>query len=311
MQQEHNIFDPVRQIVKKIHKKRRRISGGTGKKERYEMRDTPLYYELGKVILEIASKNRYQGEDKQNLISQIGNILQKEFDDNENIVRWAVRFVESFDEKQFKEISKLCRNSLGQLREITDILDNRNRLEIKNDDIKIFKKEYASLETYDERRKLCTQLKRKYSQGGADIDFIELQENFDFTDRTVRNVLDGTVDDRKKLRESLGSQFIQNLRYLCMLLSREETFSTENSRKIIKKLVKSKPAKDLSDKEISSLYLNFKKFLVLNSGARDGLRGRVSPYSMTLLQKMLLAIQSEDDFKDYQSTGELFKSIGI
>jgi len=305
------MFDPVRQIIKKIHKKRRKISGGTGKKERYEMRDTALYYELGKAIVEIANKNGYQGEDKQNLISKTGNVLQKEFDDNENIARWSVRFSESFDEKDFKEISKLCRNSLGQLREITDILDKRNPLEIKNEEIKTFKKEYASLETYDERRKLCTQLKRKYSQGGVDIDFIELQENFDFLDRTVRNVLDGTADTRKKLRESLGSQFIQNLRYLCMLLSREETFSTENSRKIIKKLVKSKPPTDLPDKEISSLYLNLKKFLVLNSRAREGLRGRISPYSMTLLQKMLLAIQSEDDFKDYQSTGELFRSIGI
>ena len=226
MQQEQNMFDPVRQIVKKIHKKRRTISGGTGKKSRYEMRDTYLYYELGKSILEIATKNGYQGEDKQNLISQTGSILQKEFDDNENIARWSVRFAESFGGKEFKEISKLCRNSLGQLREITDILDKRNPLEIKNEEIKTFKKEYASLETYDERRKLCTKLKRKYSQGGVDIDFVELQENFDFTDRIARNVRDGTADDRKKLRESLGSQLIQNLRYLFMLISRESTFST-------------------------------------------------------------------------------------
>lgn len=310
MQQEQNMFDPVRQIIKKIHKKRRKISGGTGKKERYEMRDTALYYELGKVIVEIANKNGYQGEDKQNLISKTGNVLQKEFDDNENIARWSVRFSESFDEKDFKEISKLCRNSLGQLREITEILDKRNPLEIKNEDIKNFKKEYASLKTYDKRRKLCTELKRKYSQGGVDIDFVVLQENFDFTDRTVRNALEGTETHRRDLRELLGNPFVQNIRYLCMLLSREETFSTESSRKIIKKLVKSKPPKDLP-KEIPILYLNLKKFLVLNSRAREGLRNTISPYSMILLQKMLLAIQSEDDFKDYQNTGELFRNIGI
>jgi len=30
MQQEQNMFDPVRHIIKKIHKKRRKVSGGDG-----------------------------------------------------------------------------------------------------------------------------------------------------------------------------------------------------------------------------------------------------------------------------------------
>ena len=312
MQHHQNGMESIRDIVKQIHKKRKKVGGGTGKKERYEMRDTTLYYKLGNTIVDIAQKEGCQGETKQNFIGKVGQLLQKEFDDNENIAKLSVRLFEAYaDEEQFRKVSKLCRNSLGQLREIIDILHQTNPFEIPSSEIENFKKQYELLETYDERRKLCTEIKRKYSLGGADVDLDELRESFDATERTVRAVLDGTEQDREKLRNAFGTQPIQDIRYMCMLLSREETFASEKSRKIIKKLIKSKPSTSTNSEETTKLYLNLKKFLILNSQSRQGLRNILSPHSMILLQKMLLAIQSEDDYENYKKTGELFRSIGI
>ena len=79
MQHHQNGMESIRDIVKQIHKKRKKVGGGTGKKERYEMRDTPLYYKLGNTIVDIAQKEGYQGETKQNFIGKVGQLLQKEF----------------------------------------------------------------------------------------------------------------------------------------------------------------------------------------------------------------------------------------
>ena len=303
-------LDRCREILREIHGKRLPVAGGSGKRPRYEMRDTGLYFKLGTELLRIV-----EGRDEQNALATIARAisrLQKEFDDNTNVFHWSVRFVISFrNEDYFRQVSEICHFSFGQLREVVEILDVQNPLSISREDLDTFTNKMRSPITYEDVRRICMELKTKYLGQVPTVDTADVRDVFDDVEVQVIGLLEGHGSDlRQKWRQEAGLQAIEALRRVLMLLPREEVFE---SVKKTKPKVLGALSRDIhsSNPDIDALYHFLLDFLYSGRNARDHIRKAITPLEMGQLQTMMKALTTEENYASYTKTQDLFNDINI
>lgn len=290
------------------------VAGGSLGTGRYEMRDTLLYFKLGQVLDEFIKNLGIEEDQKMEFVRRTTADLRKEFDLHEktNIFTQSVRFLDAFkSEEYFKEISKLCKDSFNQLREVEMILAKDNPLNISPEDIENFKKQLASKKlTYKQMRELCNIIKYKYGQYKLRIDYTELQDAFESVDTVVGDALDGNIADRTKLRKKLGGEsFIKRLRFLLALLARETVFKSQFA-KYKDELEKVSFPRD-TNANFVRLYSNMLQFTAGDERDRNILSKNITPFEMGHLNTMLKALENEIQYREYKSTQEIFKNIKI
>jgi hypothetical protein len=133
---------------------------------------------------------------------------------------------------------------------------------------------------------------------------------FDAVEERVQLALDAGSDARKRVRNDISTAMIENLRYVLMLLAREETLKSEQARKIVTKLARLQRI-HRETKDVLQLFLLLRKFLVMDLSARSRLRKVILPHHMGSLQKMLKAVETEEEYTNYVKMQELFQSINI
>jgi hypothetical protein len=302
-----------KKILHEIHKKRRPISGGSGRRARYEMRETILYFKLGRVLLSFLDSHNGGPNERSAFLSRIIIKLQAEFDDSENIFRWSIRFVHAFqNEEYFNKVSRLCNYSFGQLREVVEILGKDNPLGISQEDLKSFKRELAQEITYEKMRSLCMILKAKYvAEWKYQINSADLQDLFDRVYGHIQGIIDvDRLTLRSEMREKLSLKSITTLRHLLLLLSREATFESVSRQKpeVIRAINR---RTKIRDKEMLELYEILLKFLKGGHSARERLRKIIKPVEMGRLQTMLKALSTEEDYTSFRKTEDMMKRINF
>jgi len=302
-----------REILEEIHRKRLSVAGGSGRRPRYEMRDTILYFNLGRVLINLIDKYDGGPDRRSALLARIVSKLQEEFDDSENVFRWSIRFVQAFqDEEYYNEVSRFCHQSFGQLREVVEILGKDNPLGISSQDLEAFKQELSKEITYEEMRKLCMKLKAKYvAEWKYQIDSADLQDLFDRVLKNIQEIME--QDDsavRSGWRDKVSVRSITTFRHLLLLLSREVTLESVSKRdpKVLEAVGR---ARGIRDGEMSKLYEILLKFLQGGQAARERLRKIIPPVDMGYLQTMLKALASEEDYVTFKKTEELMKRINF
>ena len=299
-----------RAVLEQVKAKQVKVGGGSGRRERYEMRQTSLYFDLGTLLLEYFPRAGI-GKERRSTIYAMISEATKDLDLHEGIIRWSVRFVEAFEERDyFSEVSKLCRDSLGQLREVVDLLARSNPLQIGLEDLDRFRERLRSDITYDEMRREAKALRAKYTGGISGLDFQELQDMFSAVEqRIMGGFLDETAEaERQRLRERIGPDSITALRYTLMLLSREQTLE-EARRKSVTALSKARGGDPILDEEVARLHKALLDCLSGDKASRDRLRSWVPAASMGQLQKILKALESEKEYQNYRRTEKLFKTL--
>ncbi len=299
-----------RQIIEEIKRKQERIGGGSGRRERYEMRDTGLYFDLGSLLLTQLRRSGISKE-KRGVVYAAITAATQDLDLYEGIIRWSVRFVEAFEDRQyFLEVSELCRHSFGQLREVVDLLARSNPLGVSQPDLERLRAILRADTTYDQRRLEAKAIRMRYTGEGLDIDYGELEDLFSgVEERIMAAFIDEKASgERERLRATIGQDSITALRYTLMLLGREATFEeVQRSRKGV--LRKALGADMVLDQDIARLHQALAKFLSADRTARDNLRRWVRPDAMGNLQKMLKAMESEKEYENYRKTEQVFKNL--
>jgi len=187
------------------------------------MRKTSLYFKLGLALIDL-SRN-HDDLAAESILEHAIIKLQREFNDSENVFRWSVRFVRSFeDETYFEEVSRICHHSFGQLREAVDVLDKCNSLRISDEDKKDFISRMSGPVTYEDVRKLCMNLKSKYLGTIPDLDTASLSDLFDTVEHQVIELIESDEIKRRSWGEETGVESIIALRHVLMVLSREQTY---------------------------------------------------------------------------------------
>lgn len=304
----------IREILVAMQEHRAPVGGGSGRRERYEMRETVLYFLLGQELIALISAVGVREEQRGAFLAKIARMVEEQFDFNPNIVNWSVRFVNSFhDVTYFQEVSKLCKDSFGQLREVVEILAKANPLGITAEDLDVFKRRLQQEITYAEMQSLSTRLKEKYRGKGEDsqVDYDEMIDSLGEVTRRVQKLIDeGTEDDRKKFRELIGEKFIQNLRFSLILLSKDSEL--RRHRDVARRILSQSGAGDLvMEVSMGKLMTSLSSFLGFEPVTRDRLRKFVPPAEMAFLQKMLKALESEAEYKNFKRTTEIFESLAI
>ena len=302
-----------RKILYEIHEKRRPVSGGSGRRPRYEMRKTVLYFKLGRVLLSLLDAYDGGPDNRSALLAKMIAKLQEEFDDSKNIFRWSIRFVRAFqDEEYLNEVSRLCNHSFGQLREVVEILGRDNPLGISQKDLRSFKRGLTREITYEEMRNLCMKLKAKYvAEWKYQIDSADLQDLFDRVFRRIQEIVDTNRPAlRAKWRDKLSLETITIFRHLLLLLSREATYQSVSKQKpeILSAINKRSKTQD---EEMSELYEILLKFLKGGYSARERLRKIIQPIEMGRFQTMLKALISEEDYASFRKTEDLMRRINF
>lgn len=303
-------LDPCREILSQIHSKRQPIAGGSGKRPRYEMRDTALYFKLGTELLRIV-----EGKDDQKALTRLArdiSTLQREFDDSTNVFHWSIRFVRAFqNEEYFGEVSQICHLSFGQLREVVEILDRHNPLSISNPDLESFRTKMRGPVTYEDVRKICMELKAKYLGEVPSIDVADVRDVFDVVEFRVINLIqDPESSHRQTWRQEVGIDKIEAVRHVLMLLSREE---------VLEKVTTTKPrilsalSRDIHspDSDLDTLYHFLLEFLKSGKSARNHIRKTITPLEMGQLQTMMKALTSEAGHAAYARTEHLFSELNL
>src|SRR2546428_13999799 len=89
-----------RGVLEQIKAKQVKVGGGSGRRERYEMRQTGLYFDLGSLLLEYFSQAGIEKERRSNIFSLVFQAT-KDVDLHEGVLRWSVRFVEAVGDKDY------------------------------------------------------------------------------------------------------------------------------------------------------------------------------------------------------------------
>ncbi len=303
-------LDPCREILRQIHSKRQPIAGGSGKRPRYEMRDTGLYFKLGTELLRMVI-----GMDDQRALTRLAlgiSTLQREFDDSTNIFHWSIRFVRAFqNEEYFGEVSQICHLSFGQLREVVEILDRRNPLNLSSSDLQAFRAKMRGPVTYEDVRKICMELKAMYLGEVPIIDVADVRDVFDAMEFRVINLIQDPESSHRQIwRQEAGIDKIQALRRVLMLLSREEVLEkvTATKPRILRALT---PDLHSSDQDLDTLYHFLLEFLRSGRSARSHIRKTITPMEMGQLQTMMKALTSEADHAAYSRTENLFSELNL
>jgi hypothetical protein len=302
-------IERCRTLILEMQARRSPVSGGSGEKGRYEMRDSHLYFDLGEALLEASGS----GSEEKRTAALIGIMgkLAAEFGENPGLLRVCVRFVEAFHIREaFDEAAALCHQSLGQLREAVEILAADNPLGISEEDLLKFKERLGTAGvTYEEVRTISTDLKVKYrGKDEGSVDYAALQDSFSAAVDKVNLALTGGPSAREDQRQTLGES-LDSLRYLLMLMARESIFEESRTRRSVMNIAKASPAS--KDGDLSLLQKGLSEHIDLSPRARDRLRRFVTPTEMGRLQAMLKALKSEEEYAKYAMIAELQKGLEI
>ncbi len=308
------LYEECRPILSHIKKKMQIVTGGSQGTGRYLMRDTKLYFRLGQILNRYATNNAVLEEQKMDFVRRATADLLKEFRLHEktNIFVQSMNFVDSFkDEEYFNEVSKLCKHSFNQIREVQTILAKDNPLGVTKEDLDSFKRQLSSRKlTYKQMRELCNMIRYKYGQYKLRVDYLELEDNFESIDTDIRNAIRDTTEDRSKLRMKLGGEsFIKRLRYLLTLLARENVFALQFAKH--KEELKAVSFPKSTHHDFVRLYTTLLQFTNADERDRNSLRKHIKPYDMGQMHSMLKALENETQYREYKSTQEIFENIQI
>src|SRR2546422_9714481 len=89
-----------RGVLEQIKAKQVKVGGGSGRRERYEMRQTGLYFDLGSLLLEYFSQAGV-GRGGRRTIFALSFGVTQDLDLREGVIRWSVRFVGAFEERDY------------------------------------------------------------------------------------------------------------------------------------------------------------------------------------------------------------------
>jgi hypothetical protein len=306
--------DKIRGILAQMRAHRVPVGGGSGRRERYEMRQTDLYFSLGQELLAMMSSLNLSELNRCAFLTRIGVMVEQEFDFNPGIVKMSVRFVSAFNNMSyFEEVSRLCKDSYGQLREVVDILSKENPLGLSDNDLREFKRNLARDLTYDDMRTLCVRLRQKYRGIGEDaqVDYEDLADTFDDVNSKAQNLIQTENQaDREKFRQLVGPDTIKNLRYSLILLAKEAELE-KNKLQVRRILSVRRDGSLIMEASVAKLLESLIPFLGFESKTRERLRKFLSPVDMSYLQKELKALESEEEYRKYKQTEEVFASIVI
>lgn len=300
----------IKNLIKKIRDKSEYLSGGSGDKSRYIMRDPDLYWKLGEVLEELFEKNNISEKERQKYIVEKLTKVEKEVWPRSGvglcINSYKVKY-HFIKKERFDTVKMLAGHKFKNFRfkRVTYLLNNfskrrPNATEEQQDEmIKVFsKKDYSHDAFVEAKQKILGVLK---------IDQTKIQEDYDQVLQLVQDGFDGNSNKRDELRKSIGTNYFEPISWLLQLI---KVVDEQKLVSMYKPKIKSRIKKDYKSKhkfldsfysELRSCLGDFEKIPLLHQ--------IIPPHELSDLNSKLKALESEDKFELYQSRKEALKTI--
>jgi len=294
-------FQKIKPILEEIKKSSVLISGGSGDKDRYEMRKPELYWKLGMAVNEVSEKKSIPKEQRREWSRKYFKNLDKEIFGSvrkEPLCYLAYKYFDAFEtEDYFMKIADAAGNAFGNLRRkrIDDLL---NVLSKKNSDLTPKKQEklIEKLCEKDYSRKEFLEIKSSFFQKSNknSISWPSFDEAYQELSNDVFYAMESDKKKRDEFRKTLDDVSITQMRYLAQLIKISEDHFEQAYEK-----VKSVLSKKIKAKNSMLIIIETLKICVKDEKLKKKLLNHVNLYELSELQTSLHAVQTEKNFKDY------------
>jgi len=298
----------IQNLIKKIESKSETISGGSGEKTRYIMREPDLYWNLGEVIVELLEAKNIPEEDHRGWIDENLASVEDEIWPGHHLIKKSYKIkYELIEKEQFDIVKKIAGHKFKQFRlkrceYLLSSFSKRKPSATPEQQEQLIKKlsekDYTHDDFLEEKQKIL---------GVSKIPTNEIEENYDKVFELLQNSIESDEKQRDKLREEIGQKHFEPFRWLLQLT--KET-NPQKFNKMYKRNVKSAIQKDFRTKhpflnsffkQLRSCLGDFEKIALLHNV--------IQPGEMSSMNSKLKALQSEDNFKEYHARKEALKDI--
>lgn len=301
-------IENVKKILLQIKKESEPISGGSGEKERYEMRNPILLWNLGTLISEICDERKITENERKAWVKKTFWKIDEEVWPGHQQSFIAYKFKHEFiDEDQFRLVADLAGYKFKKqfrrkrMEYLLHAFSKKKPTATSEQQKKLIRNLGEKDLTHDEFLKIKQQILGKVKEV-----FDEIEDLFDSLFNQVEKALNDS-SYRDNLRKDIGAELITQLSYVLQLLKmRDKTkfakaYSDSVKRELNKKTKsKSKTAIDLFNSLRSYLDDEEKRNLLLNT---------LEESELSQLNTNLYAIESEENFQNYRRSIEALKDV--
>lgn len=298
----------IQNLIKKIKNKSETLSGGSGEKIRYIMREPDLYWNLGEVITELLKEKNISESEQRSWIDENLTPIENKIWPGHHLIKKSYKIkYELIDKEQFDKVKKIAGHKFKQfrLKRCEYLLQSFSKRkpsatpEQQEQLIrKLSEKNYTHDEFLEEKRKIL---------GVFKIPFDEIEENYDIIFELLESAIEGDELQRDKLRKEIGKEHFEPFRWLLQLAKES---NPQKFNKMYKKKVKTAIQKDFRTKhsslnsfykQLRSCLEDFEKISLLHTV--------IQPSQMSNMNSKLKALQSEVNFQEYKNRKEALKDI--
>lgn len=301
-------IENVKEILRQIKKESVPISGGSGDKERYEMRNPSLLWELGSLIDEICEDKKKPEKERKTWVHEnfwkIDESIWPGHRQSYNAYKFKYEFM---DEERFSLIADLAGYKFKKqfrrkrMEYLLHVFSKRKPTASLAQQQELIEKLGERDLTHDEFLKIKQQV-----LGSAKSTFDDIEELFDSLFDQVKKALDDS-SFRETLRKEIGPQLIKQISYALQLLKMRDKlkFTKAYSDSVKRELNKKSKSKS---KIAIDLFHHFKSYLD-DEEKRNLLLNTLTESDLSQLNTNLYAIETEDNFKNYNKSIEALKDV--
>ncbi len=298
----------IQNLIKKIKSKSETLSGGSGEKARYIMREPDLYWNLGEVIEELLKTKNIPENERHVWIEDNLMSIEEDIWPGHRLIKKSYKIkYELIDKEQFDIVKNIAghRFRLFRLKRCEYLLSSFSKRKpsatpqqqeqlIK----KLSERDYTHDEFLDEKQKIL---------GISKIPRDEIEENYEAVLELLKKAFEGNEKQRDELRKQIGEKNFQPLRWLLQLTkeTNQQKFKTMYTRK-----VKSVIQKDFKTKYsfLNSFYKHLRSCLE-DFDKMSLLQDIIQPGEMSSMNSRLKALESESNFQQFNARKEALKDI--
>jgi len=227
----------IQNLIKKIQNKSETLSGGSGEKTRYIMREPDLYWSLGEVIVELLKAKNIPENEQKGWIDDNLTSIENEIWPGHHLIKYSYKIkYELVDKERFDIVKKIAGHKFKHFRlKRCDYLllsfSKRKPTATPEQQEQLIKKlserDYTHDEFLEEKQKIL---------GISKIPINEIEENYDKIFELLENAINGDKKQRDELRKEIVIEHIEPFRWLLQLTkeSKPQKFSRMYSRKVKK-----------------------------------------------------------------------------
>jgi hypothetical protein len=304
----NNSLKEFKQILLKIKDSSETISGGSGKEERFVMRDPNLYWDLGLAVQKICNQNDIPEGDRRGWIREyFRDIEEAVWPGNHPFSVHAYNYVYEFmDKKTYLLVADLAGHKFRKLRRkridyLRTAFSRRNpQLSPEKQKLliqKLSERDYA----HDEFLKTIQNIK-----GKTKIPTEKIQEVFEEFLTEVQRLMKSSPEDRTIFRSNIGLELLDQIRFALQLLRMQDPAKFKRAYDS----VKIKLSKDHTSKsELALKLFHYFRECLGNKEKTELLLETVDSSEMSSLNNLLNALKSEDNYRDYEAKREALTKI--